>query len=182
MNRRHRARSLAVALALSLLPAAARAQTSPHASEGGSVHLQASEPFSLGVMIGPAFDDPTSFKLRFDGSLALARLSPHVRLDGVLSMGFSFSDLFRFDLAPAARFVFAVARDVAAYADFGLGFSIRSYGAGSFGSGLIKLAGGIWYDLAPHWRVIAEPVGRNFYYAGGDGFVYTLLFGAAYRF
>jgi hypothetical protein len=133
-------------------------------------------------MIGPAFDDPTSFKLRFDGTMALARLAPQVRLDGVLSIGFSFSQLFRFDLAPAARFVFDVARDVAAYADFGLGFSIRSAGGATYGSGLIKLMGGIWYDIGPHWRVIAEPLGLNFYYAGGDGFVYTLLFGAAYRF
>jgi hypothetical protein len=164
-------------------------------------------PFNVGLLLGPAFGDSTAFMFRIEGAMSLPPLSREVGLDLVLPMAFSFwgqtlsnpffpgltysASYFRFDLVPTARFTFPVARAVTLYGDGGLGFSYysASYSGTTVGvasssgaSGVFRLAGGGGYHLTDQWRLIFEPVGLNFYFGSGNGFAYTLLFGANYRF
>jgi len=163
-------------------------------------------PFNVGLLLGPAFGDSTAFMFRIEGAMTLPPLSREVGLDLVLPMAFSFwgqtinnplvggtysASYFRFDLVPTARFTFPVVRAVTLYGDAGLGFSYYSasvsgttvgVASSSGASGVFRLAGGGGYHLTDQWRLVFEPVGLNFYFGSGNGFAYTLLFGANYRF
>jgi hypothetical protein len=165
-------------------------------------------PYGLSLAIGPSFEvGGTALKIRAEGSMALKPLFPNSTFELALPIGFSFwgettgvpgfytvdSSFFRFEIVPTARVSFPVARDLGLYADAGLGFSYASvsftttpagfaYTTASGSGGIFKLAGGGYYALDPHWRLFIEPVGLNFYFGGLDGFVYTIMFGASYRF
>jgi len=160
-------------------------------------------PYSLGVLLGPSFEGETTFKLRLEGAMSLQPLSRDVGLDLVLPIGFAFwgqdfagysISYFRFELVPSARFTFPVLRELTLYADAGLGFAYYSAsltnntpfpipGASVSGaSGVFRLAGGGFYSLNEHWRLMFEPVGLNFYFGSGSGTAYSILIGANYRF
>jgi hypothetical protein len=159
-------------------------------------------PYNVGVLIGPSFEGATTFKLRLEGAMTLQPLSRDVGLDIVLPLGFAFwgqdfagysISYFRFEFVPSARFTFPVLRELTLYGDAGLGFAYYSAsvtnntfpipGASVSGaSGVFRLAGGGFYNLNEHWRLVFEPVGLNFYFGSGSGTAYSILFGANYRF
>jgi hypothetical protein len=163
-------------------------------------------PYNVGVVLGPSFEGATAFKFRLEGAMSLQPLSRDVGLDLVLPLGFAFwgqsytlpfvggydVSYFRFELVPSARFTFPVAREITLYGDAGLGFGYESVsisstfavpGAEASGAfGVFRLAGGGFYNLNEHWRLVLEPVGLNFYFGTGSGFAYSILLGANYRF
>jgi hypothetical protein len=186
---------LLAAVALSI-PAAAEAQTrratASRSSDGqdGALHL--------GLLIGPEFaSGDTGIALRGDISTALTHLAPNLRLDGVLSLGythFSFgprdfdatANIVR--LVPAARFLIPVAPAVTLYGDAGLGLY---FGSLSFGNrfnrssdnlvGLnMRFAGGALFDVSPTVRLGAE-LGVNPYFGDFDDTTTTLMFAAQFR-
>ena len=87
-----------------------------------------------------------------------------------------------------------MAKDLGLYGDVGLGFQYISasfstnapvgfpVASASGAGGVFKLAGGGYYAFDPNWRLFVEPVGLNFYFGDGSGFVYTIMFGGQYRF
>ena len=180
-------------------PAPAEAAPAPRASS--------TLPYSINLAIGPSFEGTTALKLRLEGTMVMKPLFPNSTFELALPLGFAFwgesggvpgfysfdISYFRFEIVPTARVTWPVAKDLGLYADAGLGFvyySVSSTITGavplSFGTsgagGVFKLAGGGHYAIDPHWRLFVEPVGLNFYFGEGSGFVYTLMFGAAYRF
>ena len=216
-TRRIRGLVLAAALALSFAPAAS-AQTAPEkkgtTSKKSSAPAAATDPapapkarhpFNVGFLLGPSFEDVTTFKFRIEGAMTLQPISREVGLDLVLPLGFAFwgqdysyfgasysVSYFRFELVPSARFTFPVTREVTLYGDAGLGFAYYSTSVSSTvpipsapssgASGVFRLAGGGFYSLSDQWRLVFEPVGLNFYFGSGSGFAYSLLFGGNYRF
>lgn len=175
----------------------------PRASSGGTL------PYAVSFGIGPSFEGATALKLRLEGSMVMKPLFPNSTFELALPLNIAFwsqtvgvfppytasYSYVRFELVPTARVSAPVARDLGLYGDVGLGFQYYSvsfssnlpagfpYSATASGAGgLFKLAGGGYYALDPHWRLLLEPIGLNFYFGGGSGFVYTLMFGASYRF
>jgi len=166
-------------------------------------------PYSLNLAIGPSFEGGTALKLRLEGTMVMKPLFPNSTFElalplnlafwgdsAALGFGYSFdASYIRFEIVPTARVSFPVARDLSLYGDAGLGFQYYSvsvttnapigfpvsYGDSGAG-GIFKLAGGGYYSLDPNWRLFLEPISLNFYFGGGSGFVYTIMFGAAYRF
>jgi len=166
-------------------------------------------PYSLSLAIGPSFEGGTALKLRVEGTMVMKPLFPNSTFELALPLNFAFwgdsanlgfgysfdASYVRFEIIPTARVSMPVAKDLGLYGDAGLGFqyysvsvtttapigfpiSVGDSGAG----GIFKLAGGGYYSVDPSWRLFVEPVGLNFYFGGGSGFVYTIMFGAAYRF
>ena len=183
-----------LALALSL-PVAAQAQTrtsTAHHADGQDGALR------LGLFVGPEFaSGETGVAVRGDLSTVLTQLAPNVRLDGVLSLGYTHFSLGASDfdatvnlvrLVPTARFVFPVASKVALYGDAGMGlyFGSASYGsvfnrASSNLFGLnMRFAGGAMFDVAPNVRLGAE-LGVNPYFGDFDQTTTTLMFAAQFR-
>ena len=166
-------------------------------------------PFGLSLALGPSFEGTTAFKIRFEGSMALKPLFPNSTFELALPLSFAFwgdsanlgfgytydASYFRMEIVPTARISAPVAKDLGLYGDAGLGFQYYSvevttnapvgfpFSVGASGAGgIFKLAGGGYYALDPHWHLFVEPVGLNFYFGEGSGFVYTIMFGAQYRF
>lgn len=175
----------------------------PRSSSGGTL------PYGLSLAIGPSFEGGTAFKIRLEGSMVMKPLFPNSTFELALPLNFAFwgdsaalgfgytydASYFRFEIIPTARISAFVAKDFGLYGDAGLGFQYYSASVTtnapvgfpfSFGDdgagGIFKLAGGGFYALDPSWRLFVEPVGLNFYFGGGSGFVYTIMFGATYRF
>jgi len=183
-------------------PAPAEA-TSPAPAPRASSTL----PYGISVGIGPSFEGSTAFKLRLEGSMVMKPLFPNSTFELALPIGLAFwgqsggvpgfytwdVSFVRFEIVPTARISFPVAKDLGLYGDAGLGFNYASasvtttpalftYTAASGAGGVFKLAGGGYYSLDPHWRLFVEPIGLNFYFGGVSGFVYSIMFGAAYHF
>ena len=137
--------------------------------------------------------------------MALKPLFPNSVFELALPLSFTFwgqsyfgydTSYFRFELVPTARVSAPVAKNLGLYGDVGLGFVYYSasstvtvpgfptalvYSASGAG-GVFKLAGGGYYAFDQNWRLFIEPVGLNFYFGEGSGFVYTMMFGGQYRF
>jgi hypothetical protein len=166
-------------------------------------------PYALSFAIGPSFEGGTAFKMRFEGSMALKPLFPNSVFELALPVSFAFwgqsyaippytwdYSYFRLEIVPTARISAPVAKDIGLYGDAGLGFQYFSgsfsttapagfpisVGSASGAGGIFKLAGGGYYAFDQNWRLFIEPVGLNFYFGGGSGFVYTIMFGGQYRF
>jgi hypothetical protein len=195
MNARTLLRSslpLLAALALSI-PAGARAES--------RAVLQPSYQDSalrLGVFVGPEFvSGETGVAVRGDVSQAITQLAPNVRLDGVLSLGYTHYSFGPADfdatanivrILPSARFVFPVAPKLSLYGDAGLGLY---FGSMSFGNAFnrasdnlfgvnMRFAGGAMFDVAPTVRLGAE-LGVNPYFGDFDQTSTTLMFAAQFR-
>jgi hypothetical protein len=154
----------------------------------------------IGGLIGPEFaDGDTGLALRFDGQMPITQLAPSLRLDGVLSLGYSyFSDSNRnFDvstnilkLVPAARFVVPVAPQVGLYGDIGLGFYYAStsvedqqFGVEDDESGggiTMRFAGGAFFDVTERLRLGTE-LSVNPFFGDIDDTTVSLLFSLMYR-
>ena len=166
-------------------------------------------PYALSLAIGPSFEAQTAFKLRLEGSMAIKPIFPNSTFELALPISFAFwgqsytvppytwdYSYFRLEIVPTARISAPVARDFGLYGDLGLGFQYFSasftttapvgfpvsVGSTSGAGGLFKLAGGGYYAFDQNWRIFIEPVGLNFYFGSGSGFVYTIMFGGQYRF
>ncbi len=166
-------------------------------------------PYAISVGIGPSFEGTTALKLRLEGSMVMKPLFPNSTFELALPLNLAFwsqtvgifppysasYSYVRFEIVPTARVSTPVAKDLGIYGDAGLGFQYYSvsfssnlptgfpYSATASGAGgLFKLAGGGYYALDPHWRLFLEPIGLNFYFGGGSGFVYTIMLGGSYRF
>lgn len=190
-------------------PAAATRPDPAPAPEARSSSSSSALPYGLSLAIGPSFEGGTALKLRLEGSMALRPLFPNSTFElalplalafwgqsGALGFGYTYDASYvRFEIVPTARISAPVAKDLGLYGDAGLGFQYYSasvtttapvgfpFSVGASGAGgIFKLAGGGYYALDPSWRLFIEPVGLNFYFGDGNGFVYTIMFGAQYRF
>jgi hypothetical protein len=212
----------AAAVALALAPVAISAQSLPERQERRPAPAAAAEPsplpvrraaahpgyrYGLGLLLGASFEGSTAFKVRLEGTMALPPLSPQVGLELVLPVALSFWSQdkatllygygvshVRFELVPAARFLFPLSREISLYGDGGLGLayfwtSLRNVPAGSSppsedsgAGGVFRVAAGACYALTDEFRLVFEPVGLNFYFGNGGTFVYSMLLGASYRF
>jgi hypothetical protein len=223
----------AFALALSLLPAATAAQSAPakkaaakkpapaeatalDAAPAPREEMTTSEssrasPFGVGLFLGPSFEGSTAAKIRVEGTMALAQLSPRMSLELVLPAALAFwsqdqipglvgqppyrASSVRFELVPSARLLLSLSREISLYGDGGLGFgyyhaSLENVPVGTpvpttstDATAVFRLAAGGSYALGDQFRFLVEPVGLNFYFgSGGSTFVYSLLLGASYRF
>jgi hypothetical protein len=163
--------------ALLAVPAAAQAQA--RRSSGGS-----------GVWLGGAFgletgDHFSGYKLRFEGEVPVARLSPTVQLYGVGAVSYAglSHDVGVFTLLPAARINWAASREFGAYGDVGLGLYHEWDGDGNTGATMRFLVGG-YYEMSPVTRFFVE-AGVNPYFGDfGDKTSltsFTLLLGAKFR-
>ncbi len=191
-------------------PAAATAPDPAPAPAPAARASSSSLPYGITVGIGPSFEGSTALKLRLEGSMQLRPLFPNSTFELALPLGFVFwgqseplfypysfdYSYFRFEVVPTARIGVPVAKDLGLYGDAGIGFqyyhvsfstnypysyfpfSLSSSGAG----GIFKLAGGGYWSIDPHWRLFLEPIGLNFYFGGGSGFVYSIMLGAGYHF
>ncbi len=175
---------------LAAAPGGALAQPRRAAAPEGALQLN--------VLVGPEFaSGDTGLALRGDAQMGLTHLAPNLRLDGVLSLGYSHFSFGPRDfdatanivrLVPAARFVFDVAPNVDLYADGGLGLY---FGSASFGSSFnrasdslvgvnMRFAGGVLFEVSPTLRLGAE-LGVNPYFGDFDDTTTTLMLGLQFR-
>jgi hypothetical protein len=200
--------ALAIALSLAVLPAAAQEAGAPGepAEEAPAGELLGIGPargsrFAVAVLAGPSFEQRTALRLTLEGSLVARRITPEIAFAVALPVSVSFwggdevlvgttyrSSSFRIEVVPVARFLFPLPLGFVAYADAGLGFSWWSnstsapVGSASGPAGEFRLATGATFALGERFLVRLEPVGLGFYFGSGDGFVYSLMAGAAFRF
>ncbi|HEU4383461.1 MAG TPA: hypothetical protein VFR85_08165 [Anaeromyxobacteraceae bacterium] len=191
-------------------PAAAPAPApDPAPAPAPEARTSSTLPYAFSFAIGPSFEGQTALKLRLEGSMAVKPLFPNSTFELVLPLNFAFwgqsyafppytwdYSYFRMEIVPTVRISAPVARNVGLYGDTGLGFQYFSssftttapqgfpvsVGQASGAGGIFKLAGGGYYAFDPNWRAFVEPVGLNFYFGSASGFVYTIMFGAQYRF
>jgi hypothetical protein len=198
-------RALAIALPLAALPAAAQEAGGPgeppEAAPAGEllgIGPARGSRFAVAVLAGPSFEQWTAFRLTLEASLVARRVTPEIAFAVALPVSVSFwggdevlagnayrSSSFRLEVVPVARFVFPLPLGFVAYADAGLGFSWWSTSArfsSSGPAGEFRLATGATFALGERFLVRLEPVGLGFFFGSGDGFVYSLMAGAAYRF
>lgn len=154
----------------------------------------------IGGLIGPEFaDGDTGLGLRFDGQMPITDLAPSLRLDGVLSIGYShFSESNRFfevstnilKLVPAARFVVPVAPQFGLYGDVGIGIYYAStnvedrqlgFDDDDSGGGItMRFAGGAFFDVTERLRIGGE-LGVNPFFGDIDDNTVSMLFSLMYR-
>jgi hypothetical protein len=175
--------------------AATRAPTSSSAFD----NTPSSLPYAGSAALGPSFEGSTAVKLRLEGSMEMSPILPipNTTFELALPIGLVFwkqsiysvdVSYFRLEIVPTARLRYPLAKEYGLYADAGLGFVYYSVSSnvpvssGSGVGGLFKLAAGGYYAFNEHLRAFVEPVGLNFYFGSGSGFVYSILFGGSYRF
>jgi len=199
-------RTAALALAFALLPAAARAQsrkTAPRAAAAPSALL---DRWELGAGLGLAipFESQldTGFKLAASGFYGLVPLSAGVVAQVGGSFGYTYNSwgsgldgsLHTIDLLPTGRLRASLAPLVFGYLDVGVGLGVvrSSYTSPAFpglpattfsstdASFLLKLGGGLGYDLQPNLSLTFEPA-FHIYAKSGSITQFTLMVGALYR-
>jgi hypothetical protein len=179
-------RAAALALAALSLPAAAGAQArrAPATSASSLVGR-----WELGVGVGPAipFESgiDTGVKLNFDAFYGLQQLSPAVtlQLGGNFAWthnGAAGTSVDAFDFLPQLRLHAAVAPEVFAYADVGMGLAAVHGGGSGDVALLLKLGGGLGYLVSPRLALTFEPA-FNIYARSGSLTEFTMLFGVLYR-
>ena len=146
-------------------------------------------PFESGVNTG--------FKLAGSGFYGLQTLSPGVLLQVGGTVGWTYNgygggldgSVNTVDLLPTARIRMAVNPKLFVYGDGGLGIGIVHAKATFPGFGststtdaslLIKLGGGVGFDLKPNLTLGVEPA-LNFYVKSGSITQFTLMAGLLYR-
>jgi len=196
----------AAALALALLPAAARAQAKKPAPRPGYAPSALLERWELGAGLGLAipFESQldTGFKLAAGGFYGLLPLSPGVLAQVGGTFGYTYNSwgsgrdgsLHSIDLLPTGRLRAVLAPQVFGFVDVGIGLAVvrASYTtlavpnipATTFSSTdasfLLKLGGGLGYDLQPNLSLTFEP-SFNIYAKSSSITQFTLMLGALYR-
>jgi hypothetical protein len=164
-----------VLAALLAVPAAAQAQTR---SSGSGVWLGG----AFGLETGSDF---SGYKLRFEGEVPIARLSPTVQAYGVGAVSYAglSHSVSVFTLVPAGRLNWAASRQVGVYGDVGLGF-YHEWDGGSNNGALMRFLVGGYYEMNPTTRFFAE-TGINPYFGDFGNKTswtsFTLMIGAKFR-
>lgn len=163
---------------------------------------------SISGSLGGEFGDVNLFALRADASLPIMKLSPEVRLHGVVSLGVGFggqdvpygsADWTIVTLVPAARFQLRVAPKFELYGDAGLGLYMgfskvditvpgippfvpdQRYSSSdtSFGV-MMRFAAGALYELNPKVKLSGE-LGLTPYFGDASTTNFVLLVGAQFK-
>lgn len=203
-------RAAALALALALLPAAAHAQSRKPAPRAAAASAAAPsallDRWELGAGLGLAipFESQldTGFKLAASGFYGLLPLSPGIVAQVGGSFGYTYNSwgsgldgsLHSIDLLPTGRLRAALAPQVFGYFDVGVGLGVvrASYTSPAIAglpavdfsstdaSFLLKLGGGLGYDLQPNLSLTFEPA-FHIYAKSSSITQFTLMVGALYR-
>lgn len=157
-----------------------------------AAQAQARRSSGSGVWLGGAFgletgSDFSGYKLRFEGEVPVARISPTVQFYGVGAASFAglSHDVNVFTILPAGRLNWAASPQIGAYGDVGLGFYHAWVSGGGSASGAVMriLAAG-YYEMTPTTRFFLE-AGINPYFgdfANTNSITsFTLMLGAKFR-
>jgi hypothetical protein len=179
---------------------ASRARKAVESSSSGVGKLDAEALLGLGIPFESGVN--TGFKMEAGAFYGLQELSPTMLLQIGGKLAFEYNGLadayafgssggsfFFFDIVPTARLRFTINDKLYAVADGGAGLGIVhfSYDVPGFakfsdtsGAFLLKLGGGIGYDVNEKFAVVGQPA-LNIYLKSGSVTVLSLMVGASMK-